>query len=174
MNGPACLLSEVPEIDQPTIHMLCLRASNRVILFRNVQHFFSADFSAVSAVTSLCAVFLETGSLMGFVVLELTLDFFVACQKTCSKLARPLHHASSSKASRLDGLSSPQAQASGDAERALAPFGGSPGWPDEDDSDCDGYDVIVLYVPQPASRAHPCCRDCGDRPGRYGHPPRGL
>jgi len=59
MKGPACLLSEVPEIDQPTIHMLCLRASNRVILFRNVQRFFSADFSAVSAVTSLCAVFLR-------------------------------------------------------------------------------------------------------------------
>ncbi len=57
---------------------------------------------------------------MGFVVLELTLDFFVACQKTCSKLARPLHHASSSKASRLDGLLSPLAQASGDAKQALA------------------------------------------------------
>ena len=57
---------------------------------------------------------------MGFVVLELTLEFFVACQKTCSKLTRPLHHASSSKASRLDGLLSPLAQASGDAKQALA------------------------------------------------------
>ena len=41
-----------------------------------------------------------------------------------------------------------QAQASGDAEQALAPFGRSPGWPDEDKSDCDGHDIIVLYVPQ--------------------------
>ena len=58
---------------------------------------------------------------MGFVVFELTLEFFAVRQKTCSKLATsPLHHASSSKASRLDGLSSPQAQASVDAERALA------------------------------------------------------
>ena len=59
---------------------------------------------------------------MGFVVLELTLEFFAARQKTCSKLARPLHHALSSKVSRLDGLLSPQAQAqaSGDAKRVLA------------------------------------------------------
>jgi len=60
------------------------------------------------------------GSLVGFVVSELTLEVFAAHQKTCSKLARPLHHASSSKASCLDGPPSPQAQASGDAKRALA------------------------------------------------------
>jgi len=34
-------------------------------------------------------------------------------------ISRTLYHASSSKASRLDGLSSPQAQASGNAEQAL-------------------------------------------------------
>ena len=51
--------------------------------------------------------------------------------------------------SRLDGLSSLQAQASGDAKQVLAPFEGLPGWPDEDDPDCDGHDIIVLYVPQP-------------------------
>jgi len=75
---------------------------------------------------------------VGFVILELTLKFFSARQKTCSVpapthparlsqvgdlallISRPLYHASSSKALRLDGLSSPQAQASGVAERALA------------------------------------------------------
>jgi len=57
---------------------------------------------------------------VGFVVLELTLKFFAACQKTCSKLARPLHHASSSKALRLDGLLSPRKIKAGDAKRALA------------------------------------------------------
>ncbi len=94
---------------------------------------------------------------------------------TPTLITRPLHHnSSSSEASRPDGLSSPQAQASGDAKRALAPFGGSPGWRDEDSPDCDGHNVIVLYVPQPAPRAHPCCRDCGDRPGQSGHPRRGL
>jgi len=40
--------------------------------------YFSADFSAVSAVTSLCAVFFEMGSLVGFVVLEFPWDFFAA------------------------------------------------------------------------------------------------
>ncbi len=75
------------------------------------------------------------GSIVGFVGLEFTLDFFAACQKTCSGpdphtppdshklrpllISRPLYHASISKASRLDGLSSPQAQASGNAKRAL-------------------------------------------------------
>jgi hypothetical protein len=43
--------------------------------------FCSADFSAVSAVTSLCAVFFETGSLVGFVVLEFPLDFFQRTRK---------------------------------------------------------------------------------------------
>ena len=43
---------------------------------------------------------------------------------TPTHITRPLHHnASSSEASRLDGLLSPQGQASGDAKRALAPFG---------------------------------------------------
>ena len=68
-------------------------------------------------------------------VLELTLDFFAARQKTFNRpdrpkhptwlrpllrISRPLYHASSSKASRLDRLLSPQAPAAGDAERALA------------------------------------------------------
>ncbi len=44
--------------------------------------FFSADFSAVSAVTSsFCAVFFETGSLVGFVVLKLTLEFLQRARK---------------------------------------------------------------------------------------------
>ena len=63
--------------------------------------------------------------------LLITPVFFAARQKTCSGpthpnshklrpilISRPLHRASSSEASRLDGLSSPKAQASGDAERA--------------------------------------------------------
>jgi hypothetical protein len=43
--------------------------------------FFSADFSAVSAVTSLCAVFFETDSLVGFVVLEFPWDFLQYARK---------------------------------------------------------------------------------------------
>jgi len=41
-------------------------------------------------------------------------------QVETSSFSRPLYHASSSKASCFDGLLSPHAQASGDAERALA------------------------------------------------------
>ena len=168
---------------------------NRVVLFRNFLHFILRRFLLCYSVTSLCAIFFETGSLDGFVVLELSQYFFQRARKlaqdphtptlsqvvtsrlpTPTHISRPLHlhHASSSEALRLDGLSSPQAQASGDAERALAPFGGSPGWPDEDDPDCDGHNVIVLYVPQPFPHAHPCRRDCGDRPGLFGRPRRGL
>jgi hypothetical protein len=66
-----------------------------------------------------------------FVILELPRYFFSAPENLLLStrpdshklrpllISRPLYHASSSKASRLDGLSSPQAQASGDAKRAL-------------------------------------------------------
>jgi len=168
---------------------------NRVVLFRNFLHFILRRFLLCYSVTSLCAIFFETGSLDGFVVLELSQYFFQRARKlaqdphtptlsqvvtsrlpTPTHISRPLHlhHASSSEASCLDRLSSPQVQASGDAKQVLAPFGRSPGWPDEDDSICDGHDVIVLYVPQPAPCGHPCRRDCCDRPGRSGHPRRGL
>ncbi len=60
--------------------------------------------------------------------------------------SRHLHHAASSKASYIDGLSSPQAQASGASERAPGPSELSPGWSDGDASNCDGHDIIVLYV----------------------------
>jgi hypothetical protein len=52
--------------------------------------YFSADFRAVSAVTLLCAVFFETGSLVGFVVLEFTRDFLQHTRKLAQYL--PTQH----------------------------------------------------------------------------------
>ena len=58
-----------------------------MILKRNPQRFFSADFRCESAWSHHFApVSVETGSLVGFVILRITPVFFSARQKTCSKL----------------------------------------------------------------------------------------
>ncbi len=51
----------------------------------------------------------------------------------------------------------------------LAPSKLLHGWPDEDVSNCDGHDIIVLYITQPAPHAHPHHQDCGDRPCQSRH-----
>ena len=105
-----------------------------MILFQNLLHFYSADFSAVSASYHSALFFFEAGGIVGFVILELPCFFLSNLLSTypidsytppnSHKLrlfiSRPLYHASSSKALHHDGLLSPQAQASGDAEQALA------------------------------------------------------
>jgi hypothetical protein len=52
-----------------------------VVLKRNSQRFFSADFHCVSASHHFALFFFETGSLEGFVVLEIPRYFFAARQK---------------------------------------------------------------------------------------------
>jgi hypothetical protein len=49
---------------------------NGVVLFGNLLQFLRPDYSAVSAVTSRCAVFFEDGQLSGFCDLKISLLFF--------------------------------------------------------------------------------------------------
>ncbi len=75
-------------------------SENRVALFQNSLRFFSADFRAVSAVTSLSAVFFEMGSLVGFVVLEFPWDF-LQCARKLSQDPPTQHNNNISETSQL-------------------------------------------------------------------------
>ncbi len=90
-----------------------------MVLFQNSLRFFRTDFSAVSASLTLICFFLRQVA-SGVCGLRIDPGIFGSAPENLLKTCSTSPHASSSKASHLDGLSSPQAQASGDAKRALA------------------------------------------------------